>query len=119
MVLDRRLLAAMAMLAALPIAAAKAQPSPAQPKPEMMENCPGMVAGQPPRFIPAAFNLAALAGDQARISYAGHSTFLLESPQGVKIATDYNDYVKPRARPGMTTRTRPRSSPTNADPLPR
>jgi L-ascorbate metabolism protein UlaG (beta-lactamase superfamily) len=95
------------MLTALPIASAQAQPSSAQPKPEakpeMMENCPGMVAGQPPRAIPAAFNLAALAGDQVRISYAGHSTFLIESPQGVKIATDYNDYVKPRGLPDIAT----------------
>jgi len=103
MVLDRRLFAAIAVLAALPIVSAKAQPSPAQPKPEMMENCPGMVAGKPPRALPAAFNLAALAGDQVRISYAGHSTFLIESPQGVKIATDYNDYVKPGALPDIAT----------------
>jgi len=103
MVLDRRLFAALAVLAALPIAAAEAQPSPAQPKPEMMENCPGMVADQPPRAIPAVFNLAALAGDQVRISYAGHSTFLIESPQGVTIATDYNDYVKPRGLPDIAT----------------
>ena len=107
MVLDRRLLAATAMLAALLIASAQGQPTPAQPKPEakpeMMENCPGMVAGQPPRAIPAAFNLAALAGDQVRISYSGHSTFLIESPQGVKIATDYNDYVKPRGLPDIVT----------------
>ena len=107
MVLDRRLLAATAMLAALLIASAQGQPTPAQPKPEakpeMMENCPGMVAGQPPRAIPAAFNLAALAGDQVRISYSGHSTFLIESPQGVKIATDYNDYVKPRGLPDIAT----------------
>ncbi len=107
MVLDRRLLAATAMLAALLIASAQGQPTPAQPKPEakpeMMENCPGMVASQPPRAIPAAFNLAALAGDQVRISYAGHSTFLIESPQGVKIATDYNDYVKPRGLPDIAT----------------
>jgi L-ascorbate metabolism protein UlaG (beta-lactamase superfamily) len=95
------------MLAALAIASAQGQPTPAQPKPEakpeMMENCPGMVAGQPPRAIPAAFNLAALAGDQVRISYSGHSTFLIESPQGVKIATDYNDYVKPRGLPDIAT----------------
>jgi len=107
MVLDRRLFAAFAVLAALPIGSAHAQPSPPQPKPEakpeMMENCPGMVAGQPPRAIPAAFNLAALAGDQVRISYSGHSTFLIESPQGVKIATDYNDYVKPRGLPDIVT----------------
>jgi L-ascorbate metabolism protein UlaG (beta-lactamase superfamily) len=103
MVLGRRLFAALAVLAALPIAAVQAQPSPAPPKLEMMENCPGMVAGQPPRAIPAAFKLAALAGDEVRISYAGHSTFLIESPQGVKIATVYNDYVKPRGLPDIAT----------------
>jgi len=107
MVLDRWRIAALALLAALPFVSAIAQPLPPQPqdraKPEMMENCPGMVAGQPPRAIPAAFNLAALAGDQVRITYSGHSTFLIESPQGVKIATDYNDYVKPRGLPDIAT----------------
>ena len=103
MVLDRTLLVGLAVLIGLPIAAASAQPAPPQIKPEMMENCPGMVAGRPPRAIPAALNLAALAGDQVRISYAGHSTFMIESPRGVKIATDYNDYVKPRALPDIVT----------------
>jgi L-ascorbate metabolism protein UlaG (beta-lactamase superfamily) len=104
MVLDRRLLAALVALTVLPLGSARAQPAPPQDaKPEMMENCPGMVAGTPPRAIPAAFNLAALAGDEVRISYVGHATFLIESPQGVKIATDYNDYVKPRVIPDIAT----------------
>ena len=103
MVLDRLLLAAFAVLIGLPFAPAAAQPSPPQAKPEMMENCPGMVAGVPPRVRTAAFSLAALAGDQVRISYAGHSTFMIESPGGVKIATDYNDYVKPRGLPDIVT----------------
>jgi hypothetical protein len=103
MVLDRRLLAALVALIVLPLGSAKAQPAPSEVKPEMMENCPGMVAGTPPRAIPAAFNLAALAGDEVRISYVGHATFLIESPQGVKIATDYNDYVKPRVIPDIAT----------------
>jgi hypothetical protein len=50
-------------------AAAMAQPAPRPPgsdKPEMMENCPGLVAGRP-RPILAAFKTA-LAGDQARIT---------------------------------------------------
>jgi L-ascorbate metabolism protein UlaG (beta-lactamase superfamily) len=84
---------------------AMAQPASPAPdaKPEMMENCPGLIAGHRPRVIPAAFQLAALAGDQVRISYSGHSTFLIESPGGVKIATDYNDYVRPRALPTVAT----------------
>jgi len=33
----------------------------------------------------------------------GHSTFLIESPQGVRIATDYNDFVRPPVRPDIAT----------------
>jgi L-ascorbate metabolism protein UlaG (beta-lactamase superfamily) len=53
--------------------------------------------------VPAAFKLAALVSDRVRISYVGHSTFLIESPREVKIATDYNDYVKPRVLPDIIT----------------
>jgi L-ascorbate metabolism protein UlaG (beta-lactamase superfamily) len=103
MILDRRLLAALAVAIALPIAPAAAQPAPAPAKPEMMENCPGLIARDAPRTIPAAFRLAALSSDEVRISYVGHSTFLIESPREVKIATDYNDYVKPRVLPDIVT----------------
>lgn len=99
-----RVLAAVAVvLLALAVMPAVAQPAPAPAKPEMREHCPGLVARDTPRVVPAAFRLAALAADQVRISYAGHSTFLLESPGGVKIATDYNDYIKPRALPDVVT----------------
>ncbi|MCX7313315.1 MAG: MBL fold metallo-hydrolase [Alphaproteobacteria bacterium] len=111
MVPRRTFFAALALLAAMPVIVAAAQQAlaqarvrpPATDNAEMMENCPGMVASRPPRAVPAAFKLAALAGDQVRITYAGHSTFMLESPQGVKIATDYNDYVKPRALPDIAS----------------
>ena len=103
MVLNWKLFAALAVIAALPIVSAAAQPAPTPVKPEMMENCPGLVAGAPPRAMPAAFNLAALSADEVRISYAGHSTFTIESPRGIKIATDYNDYVKPRGLPDIVT----------------
>ena len=72
-------------------------------KPEMTESCPGLVASAPPFAVPAAFRLAALNADQVRISYIGHSTFLLESPQLVRIATDYNDYVRPPLLPDIAT----------------
>ena len=49
------------------------------PKPEMMENCPGLVATRSARSLPASLRLA-LASDQVRFTYAGHSTFLIESP---------------------------------------
>jgi len=77
--------------------------APPAAKPEMTESCPGLIAARPPFAVPAAFRLAALNADQVRISYIGHSTFLLESPQLVRIATDYNDYVKPPVLPDIAT----------------
>jgi L-ascorbate metabolism protein UlaG (beta-lactamase superfamily) len=77
--------------------------APAAAKPEMTESCPGLVAARPSFVQPAAFRLAALERDQVRISYIGHSTFLIESPQLVRIATDYNDYVKPPVLPDIVT----------------
>ena len=77
--------------------------APAGPKPEMMESCPGLIASRVPRVEPAALRLAALEHDQARLTYIGHSTFLIESPQLVRIATDYNDYVRPPVLPDIAT----------------
>jgi L-ascorbate metabolism protein UlaG (beta-lactamase superfamily) len=71
-------------------------------KPEMKENCPGLVASHRPRVMPAAMRLARNA-DEVRITYIGHSTFLIESPQLVRIATDYNDYVRPPVVPDIIT----------------
>ena len=82
-------------------AGAQAPQAPAT-KPEMMENCPGLVAAKEPRVMPASFRNA-LNEDQVRISYSGHSTFLIESPQLVRIATDYNDYVRPPVLPDIVT----------------
>jgi L-ascorbate metabolism protein UlaG (beta-lactamase superfamily) len=73
-----------------------------QQKPEMAENCPGLVASDVPRVVPAAFKVA-LNEDQVRFTYVGHSTFLIQSPQGVRVATDYNDYVRPPVVPDIAT----------------
>ena len=92
-------------LAAMWTALALAQSAPSAPssKPEMTRSCPGLVAADAPRAIPAAFKSAALAGDQVRITYIGHATFLIESPHLVRIATDYNDYVRPVVLPDIIT----------------
>jgi L-ascorbate metabolism protein UlaG (beta-lactamase superfamily) len=96
--------AAMAAILILPPPRpAPAQTPPAPAKPEMTENCPGLVAADEPRVIPADFRLAALNPDEVRITYDGHSTFLIESPQLVRIATDYNDYVRPPVVPDIIT----------------
>jgi len=71
-------------------------------KPEMVENCPGLIAADRPRALPAAMRFA-LNPDQVKVTFAGHSTFLIESPQGVRIATDYNDYIRPSVLPDIVT----------------
>jgi len=71
-------------------------------KPELTQTCPGLVASDAPRILPAALRVA-LDPEQVRITYIGHSTFLIESPQLVRIATDYNDYVRPPVVPDIVT----------------
>lgn len=73
--------------------------------PDVADSCPGLVARRSPLFVPVA-----LGPDQVRITYAGHSTFLLESPQLVRVATDYNDYVRPSVLPDIVTMNHAHSS---------
>jgi L-ascorbate metabolism protein UlaG (beta-lactamase superfamily) len=73
--------------------------------PEMTETCPGLVAS--PRSM---LRRTQLKFDQVRITYIGHSTFLIESPQLVRAATDYNDYVKPPMVPDIVTMNRAHST---------
>lgn len=70
------------------------------------EKCPRMVAQTGPRIWPASFRLAATEGGQVRLTFVGHATFLIESPHGVTIATDYNDYVRPDIVPEIVTMNR-------------
>ena len=93
-----------------------AQPA-APPNPEMAPACPGPVARDRAPVIPltwrgapnigglnsGAFNLAALNSDQVRLTFLGHATFLIESPQLVRIASDYKDYVKSPLVPDIVT----------------
>jgi len=105
-------LAVAAMLTGAPWSAA-AQVAPRPAAPQVAESCPGLVARGAPRVVPAAlrpalprhpaFLRAALGADEVRVDYIGHSTFLIESPRGVRIATDYNDYVRPRVIPDVAT----------------
>src|SRR6266478_2408385 len=84
------------------VLAQSAAPQTPAAKPEMTESCPGLVASERPPVVPAAIG-PGLAPNEARITYAGHSTFLIESPRLVRIATDYNDYVKPPVLPDIVT----------------
>ncbi len=61
------------------------------------------LARAPAGFIHASFRVAAVKANHVRIDFIGHSTFVVESPQGVRVATDYNDYVRPPRTPHIVT----------------
>jgi L-ascorbate metabolism protein UlaG (beta-lactamase superfamily) len=89
---------------ALALAVALGGTAAAQDAPQEM-GCPGLVAAHPPRVI-----LAALTKDQVGLTFVGHATFLIESPGGVRIATDYNDYVRPSVVPEVATMNKAHST---------
>ena len=72
---------------------------------DTQEACPGFVATRTPRVIPAA-----LARGEVSLTFVGHATFLIESPGGVRVATDYNDYVRPAVVPDVATMNRAHST---------
>ncbi len=58
---------------------------------------------QPPLVQKANYRLTALEPFQVGLKYLGHSTFLLSSPKGVTVATDYNDYIPIQPAPTIAT----------------
>jgi L-ascorbate metabolism protein UlaG (beta-lactamase superfamily) len=65
---------------------------------------PEMALGQP-RIIPAA-----LTDKHIRITFVGHASFLIETPQNVKAVTDYNDYVRASVIPDIATMNKAHST---------
>ncbi len=74
----------------------------------------GLAGAAPPSLV----RLAQLKPTDVRLSYIGHSTFLIETPKGVRIATDYNDYVRPAVIPEIATMNRAHSTHYTANPEP-
>ena len=59
--------------------------------------CTGVVAGDP-------VHLAAVGtGEAVSITFLGHASFLIESPEGVRIVTDYNDAIRAPETPDIVT----------------
>ncbi len=61
-------------------------------------------------FMGAPIRKASLKADEARISFIGHATFLIESARGVTAATDYNDYVRAQITPVIATMNKAHST---------
>jgi L-ascorbate metabolism protein UlaG (beta-lactamase superfamily) len=60
----------------------------------------------PRPIVPASLRLVSLAQSEVRLSFVGHATWLIESAGGIRIATDYNDYIRPRVVPEIATMNR-------------
>ncbi|WP_085025614.1 MBL fold metallo-hydrolase [Ensifer aridi] len=92
------------------------EPVHAQQQPAPVSQCQAIAEAMPAAtFVgfaapPAATPAAAAAGDEVSITFLGHSTFLIETPGGVSIATDYNGWFRTAAPPTVVTMNKAHSS---------
>lgn len=81
---------------------------------QINDRCPRLVSSLPSPFAErtqkVSLRLAQKTEPAVSITFIGHSTFLIESAGGIKIATDYNDYVRPEAIPDIATMNRAHST---------
>ncbi|WEX09976.1 MBL fold metallo-hydrolase [Chelativorans sp. AA-79] len=96
-----RLIASFLALMLMPIAAAPAQ--------EQRPSTCMAIAETLPHVQFASFRLAAAEGEVS-ITYAGHSTYIIETPAGVTIATDYSGVYGANFTPRVVTMNRAHSS---------
>jgi L-ascorbate metabolism protein UlaG (beta-lactamase superfamily) len=66
------------------------------------------IAQAAPKIVPVAYirvqeGLESPVAEEVTIRFVGHSTFLITSPEGVTIATDYNGYAGPGVIPRVIT----------------
>jgi L-ascorbate metabolism protein UlaG (beta-lactamase superfamily) len=72
-----------------------------------------------PRATPASLREAAAATNEVAITYAGHSTYFIDTPGGVRIATDYSGAYQIGRLPDVVTMNRAHSTHYTLFPNPR
>jgi L-ascorbate metabolism protein UlaG (beta-lactamase superfamily) len=78
------------------------------------------MAQAPPRATPVSLRRAALKPDEVSITYAGHSTYYIDTPGGVTIATDFSGaYTLGGRMPDVITMNRAHSTHYTLFPDPR
>ncbi len=107
----RKALAAMAGMGALALSLFSGGGAMAQ---HTSDPCMGLVSSNGARV-----HRAALGAGEIGITFVGHATFLLESPGGIRIATDYNDYVRPADVPDVATMNHAHTTHYSNNPDPR
>jgi L-ascorbate metabolism protein UlaG (beta-lactamase superfamily) len=68
------------------------------------------MAHAPPRAVPVSLRRTAAKADEVSITYAGHSTYYIDTPGGVTIATDYNGVYRLDRVPDVVTMNRAHST---------
>src|SRR5687768_8961419 len=104
-------LALSVLLAVCPLAVARAQE-------QMSSECLA-VARQLPGVMFASFGKVATAKSSVTITYVGHSTYQIETPGDVVIATDYNGVYRPPRLPTVVTMNRAHTTHYTLNPDPR
>jgi L-ascorbate metabolism protein UlaG (beta-lactamase superfamily) len=77
------------------------------------------MANAPPRATPIVFRRATAETDEVAITYAGHSTYYIETPGGVRIATDFSGAYTVGRLPDVVTMNRAHSTHYTLFPDPR
>jgi len=77
------------------------------------------MANAPPRATPVSLRRVAEKADEVAITYAGHSTYFIDTPGGVRIATDYSGAYQIGRLPDVVTMNRAHSTHYTLFPDPR
>src|SRR3954451_14190815 len=64
------------------------------------------MANAPPRATPVSYRRSAAQTDEVAITYGGHSTYYIDTPAGVRIATDYSGAYRSGRLPDVVTMNR-------------
>lgn len=77
------------------------------------------MASMPPRITPVSLRRTAAATDQVTITYVDHSTYTIDTPGGIRIATDYSGVHIDGRLPDVVTMNRAHSTHYTLSPDPR
>src|SRR6266702_3381580 len=83
-------------------------PAAAQQQP-LRSECLAM-ANAPPRAVPVSLRRVAAKPEEVAITYVGHSTYYIDTPGGVRIATDFNGAYRTGRLPDVVTMNRAHST---------
>ena len=83
--------------------------APAAAQEPLRSECLAM-ANAPPRAVPVSLRRIAAKIEEVAITYVGHSTYYIDTPGGVRIATDFNGAYRTGRLPDVVTMNRAHST---------